>query len=641
MSLPTRLFAIALCLAALSVHALAQTAPEQTRKAPAKKRPAAEIDPLAEMRRTTAISLITSLADEARSFRSHTLRARVQARAADALWETETERARALFRRAWEAAGAADDENERRLEEEKKRQEKERGAFSVQLPPSLRTEVLRLAAKRDRALGEEFLTELEAAKKSDATAAAATTNAPSDGGGDIEQQTSGGARRGELGEAPPAVAKRLRLAVQLLEDGDVERAIQFADPALGAVNRPALEFLARLRPKNAKAADERYAALVARAAVDSASDPNTASLLSSYIFTPSLFVTFGPQGGSSSNSWGRDFPAPADIAPPLRAAYFRAAAAILLRPIPPPDQDRTSTGRAGWYMVIARLLPLFEQFAPDKSAQLRAQLALLMQDTPERSRGPNNSALTRGLVPEDPNRDRVQESLNRLSGAKTSDERDAIYVDATLDAIRQKDPRVEEFLNKIENLDTRRQLRAYVDFEAAERAIREKDAEMALRLARAGNLTPVQRAWALTEAAKIYTKSEPGRAIELLDEALVEVKRIDQAAPERARALVSVATQLAELDRPRAWEVINDIVKAANDAEEFTGEDGRLMSRLQTKNSTMMSSTSVQSFDLAGIFTALAREDLARATTLARDFKGESPRAVATLAVARAVLDKK
>jgi hypothetical protein len=49
----------------------------------------------------------------------------------------------------------------------------------------------------------------------------------------------------------------------------------------------------------------------------------------------------------------------------------------------------------------------------------------------------------------------------------------------------------------------------------------------------------------------------------------------------------------------------------------------------------------VGSFDLTGLFGALARENLDRAVDLARSFTGEAPRAVATLAVARAVLEKK
>jgi hypothetical protein len=335
-------------------------------------------------------------------------------------------------------------------------------------------------------------------------------------------------------------------------------------------------------------------------------------------------------------------PAPADIPPQLRAAYLGAAASILLRPAPPPEQDRTSTGRAGWYLVIERLLPLFDKFAPDKSPALHAKMASLQPDTPEGLRQPGgNDAVTRGLVPDDPNRDRVQEALSRLDRAKNSEERDAVYVDAVFSALQKKDPRVREFLDKIEDTDLRQRVRAYVDFQAAQAAVGDKDVSEVLRLAREGSLTSIQRAWALTEAARLLSKAEPDRAVELLDEALKEAKEhIDDAAPERVSALVAVATQLFELDRPRAWDVMSQVVKASNAAKGYTGEDGRLSSRLQTKNMTMMMSNSAQSFDLNDIFAKLAREDLQRAVDLARGFEGESPRAVATLAVARAVLER-
>src|SRR5215210_4430066 len=70
----------------------------------------AETDPLDAQRRATAVSLLTSLADKARTFRDGTLRARAQARAADAQWELDPEQSRTLFRRAWADADAADRE---------------------------------------------------------------------------------------------------------------------------------------------------------------------------------------------------------------------------------------------------------------------------------------------------------------------------------------------------------------------------------------------------------------------------------------------------------------------------------------------------------------------------------------------------
>src|SRR5215212_12121916 len=138
------LMALALCSVVSPVPGLAQE-PQAAKPKPAKtsaKKPGAEAaDPLAEMKRTAAISLVSTLADDARMFRDPALRARVQARSADALWETEREKSMALFRRAWDEAEAADAEADRRIADERARQQRERGHASVQLPPSLRTEV--------------------------------------------------------------------------------------------------------------------------------------------------------------------------------------------------------------------------------------------------------------------------------------------------------------------------------------------------------------------------------------------------------------------------------------------------------------------------------------------------------------------
>ena len=624
------LLAVALAPAPVLGQQQQQPAPKQPRGTKRTAAAPAEADPLTEARRQTSINLVNSLADEARNFANPTLRARAQARAADVLWDADGERARALFRRAWDAAESADEEAQRRFEEERRRQETERGYFSIRRGPSLRTEVLRLAAKRDRALGEEFLARLdEANKKADAALSQPDTQAPTS------------KRRADAQDTPPAVEKRLRLAIQLLQDGDAERALQFADPALTSVNVMALDFLGRLRQRNAQAADQRYAALVARAASDPSADANTVSLLSSYLFTPALFVTFTTDAGSNSSRYGETIPPPSDVPPALRAAFFNAAASILMRPAPPAEQDQTTSGRAGAYMVITRLLPLFEQHAADKVPALRTKLAALTPDTPERARQPGNNALTSGLVPEDPNRDRVQETLDRLPRAKDAAERDAIYAEAAQDAIRKKDPRASEFVSKIEDNDIRRATRAYLDFEMLDDAIRSKEAPEVLRIAREGELSPTHRVWGLTEAARLLAKDQPGRAAEVLEEATEVARQIDAGTIDRVRALVAVVTRYTELDRPRAWEMLAEVVKASNQASDFTGEDASLNIVLRTKFGTTSRSSSVDSFDLAGLFSALARENFDQAVELARSFKAEHPRTAATLAVARVLLDKK
>ncbi len=147
------------------------------------------------------------------------------------------------------------------------------GGWVAATPPDLRREVLRLAAKHDRDLGEELLKKL----KDDM---------------DRESSDSKEKRPSPFGNSDAAVHQRLDLARQLLAAGDTERAMQFAESALGIVGQPAIDFLSYLREKNPIAADERYAALLANAARDSESDANTVSLLSSYIFTPHAFISF-------------------------------------------------------------------------------------------------------------------------------------------------------------------------------------------------------------------------------------------------------------------------------------------------------------------------------------------------------------
>lgn len=625
----------AFCLCLLPTLLNAQTspakeAPTQTKKAAGKGAARDKADPLARERRLAAMSLATSLADEARQFRDEALRARVQARTADALWETDQERARALFRRAWDAADAVDRESARRAEEERRTEASMRDVtvHSSGTAPNLRGEVLRLASRRDRSLGEEFLAKLtEATEKETATLTA--------GADSLQNQTTQ-----DPESPPPAVVQRLRLARQFVEEGDVERALQFADGALDRVTTRGINLLSALREKNQAEADKRFAAMLARVAADPLSDATTVSVLSSYAFTPFLTVVVRRDGRNHTSQERDRITAPA-MSPELRGAFFNAAAQILLRPIPPPDQDRTLAGRSGLYFTIARLLPLFEQYAPDFAPELRAQLGTLTPDAPEQFRTGRDNMLTRGLVPTEMMRDEGQEALERANRAPSGEERDLLYARAALEAARKGDVRARDYVEKIDNSDTRKRARAHVDFTLVNRAIDKKDEQEALRLTRTGELTNVHRAWALMEVARLMKKTDPTRAAEILNEAATEARRISGSDPDRVRALIGIATQMYEIDRSRVWEAVAEAVKAANSASNFTGEDAQIVSRFSFGRGASTTSFTVGGFDLGGIFGLLAKDDLNRAVEMAKSFNGEAPRAVATLAIVRSVLDKK
>ncbi len=614
---------LVLCLIFSAILAQAQTA--DTKQAPPAKSVAASTAADVELkeRRARARSLLVSLSSDARTFHDQTLRARSLARIADALWKVDAEQARLMFRKAWEAAEVADQESDKKLQEEIRQQQARTGGggYAINTPPNIRREVLRLAARHDRTLGEEFLEKLKLQKIEAATSA---TNKP--GPHNLSD----------------ALSQRLDVARELIQAGEVERALQFADPALTQVTMETMNFLSYVREKNPAAADARYTALLAGSANNPQADANTVSLLSSYIFTPHLLMTFSGTGTSSSQSASKIVPA--DVTPELRNAFFQSAASILLRPLPTPGQtDQTTTGLDGKYLVIKRLLPFFEQSAPPTMVEtLRGHMNALQTIVSDNARRYDEDQLNRGLRPERPATDREQSILDKIDRSKTSAERDSLYLQLAFSAAGKGDMRARDFVSKVEDSEMRKQAQLYMDTSLTMHFVGKKQADQALELVHKGELNPLVKTWALTECAKILFKAgDKDKALDLVDQAATEARRIDVSDPSLPRALVAVAYALNAIDRDKVWDATFDAVKAANSAEGFTGEDGEVVAAFQSKGHSSVHSSDVPQFDLDGLFRDLATQDYDRAVELARGFQGEGPRAVATIAIARAILEPK
>lgn len=622
-----RLIIILMCLALAGgiAHAQTQTTAQKptppAKTAPAKSAVSAEAELELKERRAKARSLLVALSSDARTFRDETLRARSLARIADALWQVDAEQGRLLFRKAWEAAEVADSESDKKLQEEI-RQQKSRtgGGYAVNTPPNIRRDVLRLAARHDRALGEEFLEKLRVQKLEAATAANATPNP---------------------NRLSDAMSQRLLVARELLLNDELERALQFAEPVVALVTMESMNFLSSVREKNASAADSRYAALLASSANNPQADANTVSLLSSYIFTPHLYIIFSGTGTTSSQSSSTI--TPAAVSPELQNAFFQTAAAILLRPLPAPGQpDQSSAGVDGKYLVIKRLLPFFEQSAPPAMVEsLRGHMTALNSIVSESARKYDEDSLNRGMRAERPAADREQSLLDRIDRARTSAERDSLYLQLANLVGGNGDMRARDFVSKMEDTELRKQAQAYTDGSLAMYFVRKKMTDQALELAHKGDLSQLIKTWVLVETAKLLAKTDKERALELAEEAATEARRLDVSDPNLPRALFAVANAFNVTDPSRVWDATFDAVKAANSAEGFTGEDGEIVLTLQSKGQSSVHTSDVPDFDLDGIFGRLATQDYDRAVELARGFQGEGPRAVATIAIARAILDPK
>jgi hypothetical protein len=260
---------------------------------------------------------------------------------------------------------------------------------------------------------------------------------------------------------------------------------------------------------------------------------------------------------------------------------------------------------------------------------------------PQSARDRDDETLREGIRPQEKIEDREQALLNRIEHAKTSEERDGLYLQLARLRVENGDLRAREYVDKIEDSDLRKNARAYIDVTLTMRAVDKKNADAILELVRTGELTHLQKAWALSQAAKLLIKNDREKSLSVIDDALAEARRIDGSDPDRPRATLAVANALFLSDRDKTWDAVYDAVRAANSAEGFTGEDGVLRISLLTKSMSSVRSSTVADFDVSGVFRDLARADYNRTVELARGFEREAPRASATIAIARAVLEEK
>lgn len=567
-----------------------------------------------------AIQVVSSLADEARGYKDQSLKVRVQARAADALWNVDRERARTLFARAWEAAELVDEEGLRRNREERERFLSGRGGSGfIPPPPNLRAEVLRLASRHDRTLVEGFLAKMEEKQKRD-------------------EEESKERKSWDPTEPPDTIAKRLKLAQQVVENGETDKALFIAEPGLNRITSHGLIFLVLLREKNAARADLLFGSLLEKTASDPIADATSVSILSSYVFTPSTIVT-ATRNGVFANQWHPGL-APPQLSPALKARFFNVASQILLRPISSSELELTSAGVAGTYFTIERLLPLFEQGNPDMAIALRAKLNTLAQGRGDVIPEHHRALMNAGLNAKEKADETLDDMLARIEQASSTRERDHLYAMAASVAVKKSDPKARELADKIDNLDLKMNVRRFVDFVLVSKFLEKKDWEKALQLARAGELSHLQRAWSYAEIAAFSKSVGPQQAVELIGEASAEAARITEKA-ENAKAWVAIATRVAEVDPARKWATLLDAIKVVNNAASYTGDENELSVSFKSKNSIQMMQVKAPSINLLALFRVLADEDIYQAADIARSITNESARATSLLAAASSAFDRK
>ena len=281
----------------------------------------------------------------------------------------------------------------------------------------------------------------------------------------------------------------------------------------------------------------------------------------------------------------------------MRNAFFQAAAAILLRPLPAPgQQDQSTSGLDGKYLVIKRLLPFFEQSAPAEMVEsLRGHLNALNPVVSDNTRRATTSGSIKAssrtsLLRNESRRCLIESIARRLPMNATRST--CSWHCMTLN---KGDMRARDFVSKVEDSEIRKQAQAYIDASLAMYSVQKKLTDQALELVHKGDLTHIHKVWVLTECAKILAKTDRQKALDLVDEAATKRDGLMCSDPDLPRALIAVANALKVIDPERVWDATFDAVKAANSAEGFTGEDGELVLKFQSKGQSSVHTNSVPS----------------------------------------------
>jgi hypothetical protein len=625
------IFSLTLALALLPISALSQ------RRGREKPAPPTQSKNAERARRLQAATLLIETADKARTFDDLFYRARIQTLAADALWPSDSGQARAIFRRAWEAASASD-------KAEQEETARETGALPGAIPKTTeaRDEVLAKAAARDARLAEIFLRDLS----SDKDEGAASRNEPP--------------RRTAWRELSANGARRLALASELLEAEEVQRAVEVAAPTVNeGVSAALVAFILRLSGRSSDDAQALYLSLLGRAAADPQTDANAVLLLSSPIVSPRLMVAVDEFGSLQF----RALPTPIMdiragslyIAPVVSGkaltAFYNLAASVLSRPLPPRDTLTMQELMARFY-ATGRLLPYFEKSAAPYAAYaptLRVRHSELFNEIEASRREQVSSqfgvsSMTRDVGYVDPLRAQTDE----LAQATDPSERASLALSIVRAAVRNKFwDRARRAAAEIDDEGRRKSALTFIqvhqikDILLAYEDEKDDDFESVAKFVRDADVPPFAKAWGLAQTAIIAARKRDARTSqnvsELINEAESHAARVAQGTPERVAAYGIITTTASRLDAPRAWELLRELVKAANAVEDFTGDDVSLdlAAGADSTNEAENFNVEAEVFRLDGIFATMAHLDFDKALAEARALDGDVPQAFAMIAVAK------
>ncbi|MBA2731486.1 MAG: hypothetical protein H0U54_01200, partial [Acidobacteria bacterium] len=410
--------------------------------------------------------------------------------------------------------------------------------------------------------------------------------------------------------------------------------------------------------QNAGDADALYLRLLERAAADPRTDANAVLLLSSPIISPNLMVVideFGSVQFTLTDSGMRSTPQPT-FPQNTAAAFYNLAASVLSRPATSRDA-LTMQELMSLFYATGRLLPFFENSSAPYAVHaptLRARHSELFNEIEAGRREQVTSQFNASGPAPRGYADPLRSLADELAHAPDSAARESIALLLVRAAVRNRYwDRARRAAAEIEDGGRRKSALSFIqvhqikDILHAYEDQKEDDFESIAKFLREADVPPFAKAWGFAQTALIAARKKDSRTsqsvADLINEAETQAARTAPGKPERVAAYGVVVMVASSLDAPRAWTLLREFVKAANAVEDFTGDNASFDLNADDSSESEAAEQFIveaEIFRLDGIFATMAHLDFDKALAEARALDGDVPQAFATIAAARAILER-
>jgi hypothetical protein len=560
--------------------------------------------------------LLVQLADQARSSDDLAFAVRAQSQAGTLLWPHDRDRARAIYRRAFQSLSPtilfkAVEKTDDSIAPSGL---PSRNGLTLAERQQLRTELLNQIAACDPELAEELaraLAESLDISKDVCSGGASVSNC------DPANRAASQASADSPGSPSQGDAERRELlisvALQVVER-DPQRAMALGQLSLAlGISQNFSRLLMLMRSGDAGLADLLFSSAVDRLGQSPSADLADIHLLGSYLV-------------SSVNSSARRAVSKDVIVKYLNLAFNQVTRRAELAMKAPYDRASRPDESAALYFIERQLSDLFAQYLPERVVLMQRRIGEMNDATPHNQAIDLNELRTSGPV----------EIAYEARKASDDRERDSLNARAAMAWLSKGE--VRESHSSASKISDGR-MRDRVLAQIVRRYASGGQTEDAVAVARCiESDTSRVEALVMLSGAMLASKDRV-RATELLNEAESYLLKA-QSSPSRAHSLLKVASSFSTFDVVRGFEVMQTAVKAINEVSARQEGDKRqpplVASEANDTGSFKLSELYDSEFE--STLTVLARADFDRALLLAQQLSGKDTSVVAQIAVCRGAL---